>query len=189
MRSPLESAKSLVYWLSAYHSPIGVLGGIWLLSVTVAPIYKLSGAYQGLVSLSWYTVTFHGSEVKLAALDAVRVTSLAPLALAFYLAVAQPLIARLARPLVAAEASVGGALALEATGFAPVVLARYVGRVLASLEASLTYRSSAGLVWLGEARVEATPVLALASMEVYAVLAALYLVSSIAALDRAIKSG
>ena len=189
MRNPSDLARRLLQAISAHHIAVGALGGVWLLVVSIAPLYKLRGAYEGLVSLTWYTIAFQGSEIDLAALNTVKVTSIAPVALALYLTVVQPVIARLASPLVAAEASVGGALAFLATGFAPTILARYVTVALEGLTGTLAYQSSAGLVWLGEVRVYTTPFLALASIKVYVALVAIYLLSSIVALDEAVKSG
>jgi len=138
---------------------LAVLYAVFLIYLLVAPLARFAGVVSGVIALTYYSLTYYGTPVDLASLDAVRVISLLLVAEAAFMLLTGICMITCRNQRLIRE------LALSASLIAVMYIPIYIGLLrivdveVASLAVSNTWVMSAGIVDFGHTVTSASPLL------------------------------
>ncbi|MEO3994039.1 MAG: hypothetical protein QN229_07035 [Desulfurococcaceae archaeon TW002] len=158
--------------------------GLFIIYLTITPLYVVEGVIEGYIALTRYELTFYGTPVRLDALLSVSYLSISLLILSAYLVVVGSLTLYLFFRGKNINMSVrwlfgGGLSTLASSGLVLALINRVVSTIATQLKLNLNHATSAGILYLGTSSIYTTypaeyllsPLVVLIVTQVYVVLA------------------
>jgi hypothetical protein len=163
--------------------PLAVASGLAIAVVTLAwalsPACRCVGVVRGELAPFWYRIEALGRPIHYSTAEAGRILAALPIMFSIFLIVGLAVL-RYIDDRAASEVLLGASMGYLPIGTVPVLLEKLVERACRSLDVDLVYRTSAGLVNLGETSVYYSRIHGLlASPHVYMALATAFLAFSL----------